>query len=657
MNEKIIYNYEVLEKDKKRFKYLMILLILICGIFIVNIFSKSNINTPGLKLSIYFIKTFNSLLAFFAFGTCLISYRRIKRDDIFVISIMYLSFAVGILLGQIDCLNFYYEKYRLSNYLTIGPSLLRITLLLTALCPDNVFNKYMVKYKIKSMIFVIAYTTIIGSIERILMIDSKDYSTEFFVVYNGMLTVIYMSASYTLFTTGKKEKEYIYYVLGISILMLSLKAIYAIFVSKYISFDVKLTSVAITYITLLTVIAGTFLELYIYISKTKMLNENLKLFFNLVENNKHSMMLIYDEKKEIAYANEKLRRFSYIDDENYKEKLKSIYDKNMIIQSRKKEIMDSLDENGTWRGMIKDEINNIYVDSYSQVISKKGDVAFTCIDISEEIKKEIELEKLKVYNDERTEFMSNISHELRTPVNIFYSTLQLLDRFSDKENFDFKFLYNRYSKTLHVNCKRMLRLINNVVDISKIESGILKGKFDYYNIVSIVEDVSLSVVNYAEVKSINIIFDTNTEENIIYCDPALIEKVMLNLLSNAIKFTHDNKNIYVNVLVNEDFTEIDVKDEGIGISKKDKDAIFERFMQADKSLTRENEGSGIGLSIVKSIIDLHDGYISVDSEIGKGSTFKIIIPNKSGETEECKIYDINNYTTELELSDIYDILT
>ena len=117
-----------------------------------------------------------------------------------------------------------------------------------------------------------------------------------------------------------------------------------------------------------------------------------------------------------------------------------------------------------------------------------------------------------------------------------------------------------------------------------------------------------------------------------------------------------NKNIYVNVYVNDDFAEINIKDEGIGISKSDKSAIFERFVQADKSLTRENEGSGIGLSIVKSIIDLHDGYISVESKVGEGSTFKIILTNKCDECVNYKIYDINNYNTELELSDIYEVL-
>lgn len=277
-------------------------------------------------------------------------------------------------------------------------------------------------------------------------------------------------------------------------------------------------------------------------------------------------------------------------------------------------------------------------------------------DISDDIKKELELEKLKIYTNERTEFMSNISHELRTPLNIFYSTVQLLDRIYLKDDREFKLIYKKYKKTLHINCKRMLRLVNNIVDISKIETGTLNARFDNYNIVAVVEDVTLSVVNYAKLKNINIQFDTNTEENVTKCDPNLLERVMLNLLSNAIKFSPQDSTIYVDVLVNEDYTEINVKDEGIGIPTKYRKSIFERFVQADKSLTRENEGSGIGLSIVKSIVDLHGGYLSVESELGKGSNFKIILPNYLIKGKECKIYDIDNDKTELELSDIYEVL-
>jgi signal transduction histidine kinase len=287
---------------------------------------------------------------------------------------------------------------------------------------------------------------------------------------------------------------------------------------------------------------------------------------------------------------------------------------------------------------------------------QKRAIAVNYMDISDEISIELELEKLKVYDKEKSEFISNISHELRTPLNIFYSTIQLLDKLSIKEDSDFKLIYEKYKKTLHLNCKRMLKLINNVIDISRIDIGLLKANFENYDIVSIVEDVTLSVVNYALLKSINIQFDTNKEEHIIKCDSSMIERMMLNLLSNAIKFSQENKNIYVKVFINDEWVQIDVQDEGMGISKNAQQFIFEKFIQADKSFTRMNEGSGIGLSIVKSIINLHEGDIYVDSEVNEGSTLKILLPDKRLESLDFKVYDINKYNIELELSDIYQIL-
>ena len=132
---------------------------------------------------------------------------------------------------------------------------------------------------------------------------------------------------------------------------------------------------------------------------------------------------------------------------------------------------------------------------------------------------------------------------------------------------------------------------------------------------------------------------------------------MLNLLSNAIKFTPENRNIYVNIFEHDNFLDIHIKDEGLGIESKDMKNIFKRFMQSDKSLARKNEGSGIGLSIVKSIIDLHNGHISVESEVNVGSTFKIILPRVGEITDECNIFDIDDYNTALELSDIYEVLS
>ena len=321
------------------------------------------------------------------------------------------------------------------------------------------------------------------------------------------------------------------------------------------------------------------------------------------------------------------------------------------------EIIKLLHENKGWRGIIKDEAEDITVDCTAQLIEmdEESAISVSFMDISDEIKMELEFEKLKVYDKSKNEFFSNVSHELRTPLNVVYSTLQLLNMYSKNESIDFKEIYEKYKKPLDINCKRMQRLINNIVDISKIDKGILSANFGNYNIIAIVEDVTLSVVNYALLKNINIQFDTNIEEHIIKCDATMIERVILNLLSNAIKFSEQDTNIFVNILVNEEWVEIDIIDEGIGISENNKQIIFEDFVQADKSFTRMNEGSGMGLGISKSIINLHSGDIKLESTVNVGSTFKILLPNIQIESSDFKIYSIDKHNIELELSDIYEV--
>lgn len=659
MINNIISDKNLIEKEKKIFELIIFFILLISCIYIFNIFSKIGEERSYLESTLFFIRSFSSILSLLAFGSCLISYNRLKKDSVFIIALMYLGLSVGIAFGQIDFLSFYYEEYTLFNYITVSTSILRMSLLVIAILPKSKIKTFIVNNKKISILFVALYTIVFDVVEKNINFFQSFHSTGFFITYNYFLMSIYLISAIRLFILGIKEREYIFVVLASSIFMLATKAIYAVHAVNTTSFYVKLTSVSITYTIFLIVIAGSFIELYLYINRTKMLNDNLSLFYNLADNNKHSFMCICNEDGDILYGNKKFMEYYEVSSPEDAKRLKLYFSLSTSRLDNKNEIMKSLNTKGVWRGIIKNLDGNMSFDCSLQAIETlddKKEYAVTYLDISQIINKELELEKMKVYNKEKIEFMSNISHELRTPINIFYSTIQLLDISLLKSDKDFREVYAKYKRTLHVNCKRMLRLINNVVDISKIETGILKGKFDYYNLISIVEDVTLSVVNYAHLKSINIQFDTNEEEFITKCDPSMMERVLLNLLSNAIKFTPENKNIYVNIYVNDDFAEINIKDEGIGISKSDKAAIFERFVQADKSLTRENEGSGIGLSIVKSIIDLHDGYISVESEVGKGSTFKIILPNRYDGYINYKIYDINNYNTELELSDIYEVL-
>ena len=213
------------------------------------------------------------------------------------------------------------------------------------------------------------------------------------------------------------------------------------------------------------------------------------------------------------------------------------------------------------------------------------------------------------------------------------------------------------------NCLRLLRLLNNIVDLFKLDSNCYEIRKQNCNIVSIIEDITLSVVDYAEKKGISITFDTDVEEKVISCDPEQIERIMLNLLSNAIKFTPKDGQIFVGFRDGKEKVEIIVKDSGIGIPKNKQKIIFDRFEQVDRSLSRQYEGSGIGLSIVKALVERHNGNISVKSDLGKGSEFIIELPceilseydNSTSSTRDACIHNYNNRieSIKVELSDLY----
>lgn len=269
------------------------------------------------------------------------------------------------------------------------------------------------------------------------------------------------------------------------------------------------------------------------------------------------------------------------------------------------------------------------------------------------------LEKIRAMDEMKNDYVSNLSHELRTPLNVIMSTIQLMESIlKNAPKGEIHQNLKKYIGIMKQNCFRQLRLINNIIDIGKIDSGFYEINKRNYDIVNIVENITLSVSEYIKSKSINLVFDTDMEEKIIACDVDKIERIMLNLLSNAVKFTAEGGSITVNMYDKGDTVVISVKDSGIGIPKEKLDIIFERFKQVDKSLTRSHEGSGIGLSLVKSLVEMHEGRISVKSEYGKGSEFIVELPVKTVQETDVEEKEERKQDTfvekiNLEFSDIY----
>lgn len=287
-------------------------------------------------------------------------------------------------------------------------------------------------------------------------------------------------------------------------------------------------------------------------------------------------------------------------------------------------------------------------------------IAKPILRLSEDVvNKTRELEETREYDKLKTEFFSNISHELKTPLNLIFSTTQLLELHvkDNNSNLDEEVIY-KHAKLVKQNSNRLLRLINNLLDSTKIESGFMKLNLSNVNIVELIENTTLTTIEYAKSQGKEIIFDTDVEEKIMAIDSEKIERVILNLISNGVKFTNQGDVIMVKIKDLNNKIQITVQDTGIGIPKEYKEKIFRRFTQVHALYNRQKEGSGIGLYIVKSLVDIHKGYISLESEVNKGSSFIIELPVYTNTEEsimnEKKIPEHEgDARRDIEFSDIY----
>lgn len=226
---------------------------------------------------------------------------------------------------------------------------------------------------------------------------------------------------------------------------------------------------------------------------------------------------------------------------------------------------------------------------------------------------------------EKEDYVSYISHELRTPISVINAAVQTMELTCKNDMTD---KVRKYIKQIKQNTLRQLRLINYLLEINKIENGYLKLNRKNTDIVMVIKTIVDSVSMFAKHIGVNIYFKSETANKILYIDEEKFERVMLNLLSNAVKFTPKGKNIYVDLSIQNNNTIVKVQDEGVGIPKDKLKVIFERFGQVSNAYTSSMEGIGIGLWVVKHFIEALGGEISVESEIGEGSTFMIVLPDK-----------------------------
>ncbi len=260
---------------------------------------------------------------------------------------------------------------------------------------------------------------------------------------------------------------------------------------------------------------------------------------------------------------------------------------------------------------------------------------------------EEQAEQLREVDRIKTRFFNNVSHEFRTPLTLTIGPLEnmLAGVYGP--------LDDQAQKQLDLalrNARRLLRLINQLLDLSKLESGKMDLTVSRGDVVPLVEGVMMSFTAFAEKKNLGLTFTSARSEVNLYFDPACLEKVLFNLLSNAVKFTEDGGHVRVSIddgttLVGgrrHDAVLVRVKDTGIGIPEEQLPHIFDRFHQVDGAVANAYEGTGIGLSLVTELVELHHGTITVHSEPGVGSEFIVALPMGLAHFSEDVLVDDRN---------------
>lgn len=220
----------------------------------------------------------------------------------------------------------------------------------------------------------------------------------------------------------------------------------------------------------------------------------------------------------------------------------------------------------------------------------------------------------------RSNFIANISHEFRTPLTLILGPL------SDLHNQIADTSQKSMLASVIRNAKSLLRLINQLLDVSKIDAGNLTFHATDIELVRLVREIASSYESLAKGKGIRYFYHADIKKLEISSDPVNIEKIVNNLLSNAFKFTDSGGEVVLSLRVTGKFAEIVVSDTGIGIPSDDLNKVFDRFYQVDNSQTRGYEGSGLGLTLTKELVELQNGKISVTSQKGLGTTFTVLLP-------------------------------
>ncbi len=338
-------------------------------------------------------------------------------------------------------------------------------------------------------------------------------------------------------------------------------------------------------------------------------------------------VIVTDPRLNVSVLNDAIRTWYNLQDVNVNSKpLADYIEEPKLLQlindasTKKRKVLPGVEiavkPEGEWK-------TRILQGRAARVFQDDG-VLIGVVTILRDVTQQKEIDKMK------TELVSMVAHELRSPLTSIsgFSELLLDDDLTREQS-------EEYARIILTEASRLSDLINKFLDISRIESGRIQPK---KSDVDLNETVAIVVGNnsyLAGKKSIQVEVHETLDNAIVYADSGMMEQVFLNLFSNAIKYSHENTRIDIVIKTTSQKVIVEVHDQGFGIPREALAKIFDKFYRVtDDQNVREATGSGLGLSLVKQIVDMHSGNMEVDSEVGKGSVFSVIIPKMNAKQIE-----------------------
>lgn len=609
------------------------------------------------ELSLSLIRFVIMIFSIIALVILIAQYLVERMEAVYVATLFYFSFTIEMILRFVLALDS--KELAIDYQFHITMIFRQILFLILLIC----IYKYKRDFSKKIWVIGPLYTLITFIMIGVDIAYSKINVVPISAFYNLSLFIDSLSVIFILIMLYK-SKDILYFFISLSLMLSIVSSVYNLYFFKLGTKDFIYSNSVLQFriclFSFILLLIGAILKGYEILRNDSQIEKNTEDKINFIEDNIKEMILILDEDLKINHVNNSLKKILGYEREDI---LGKDISKILVKKKRKRyreqilnhdkenfeKIFDFLDSNNNivkgevWINKFKD-YNGLAI--FVNPLYKENELS----------KLKGELEEIRELEESQKEFYSDLSHELRTPVNIMYSSIQLLEmKKNEKNNDEFLKYYNKYGKAMMQNSLIMLKLINNLIDTNKLDSGFIRCNFNNYDIVSIIENVTMLSIPYLEEKGINLIFDTEVEEHFIKCDPDKIERIMLNLLSNAAKYTKKGGTINVDLLFDDLFVRIIVKDSGVGIPDNMKKEIFKKFEQV-QNRKEKKLGSGIGLALVKSLVEIHGGTIDVESQLGKGSTFTVTLPNKvDAEGEECRTLNYDSQSKNnlsIEFSDL-----